>query len=258
VSLRTEETDYLMWHPFHIMPSHFTVDERLIHEARPSSNCRMSYGERVIRWFLRVTDDDGNYLPNVDQRTGMVIERRASGDDWLELKIRHQKDLGVRHVLDGVMRVRRNDWRSPVSLDFEQQFQGSRGIRNFRESGEWKEGLATLISRRKEAFVRSERADSLTSLYTLLADFPTHLEVHPKSSETSVLEDVSVINPRAKLIPIPRAVTEHPMARGLRGYALDYPANLPVEFWVNQHGAVIYVCVGPNRALFLQSMEDIS
>lgn len=247
-----------MWHPFQIMPGEIAVEDSLIATAKPSAHCRMTYRERVIRWFLRETNEEGHWLPNVDERTGMVIEKRNVSGDSFELRVLHQKDLGVRHVLSGTMLARRNDWRSPVEWVFEQHFQGGRGIRNFYESGEWRSGTAKLVSRRKEEFVRTEKVESLTCLYTLLADFPGHLEAYPKSSETSVLEDLSVIHRGAKLRPISTLVATHPMARRLSGYALDYKASLPVEFWVNALGAVIYVCVGPNRTLFLESLEDLS
>jgi hypothetical protein len=247
-----------MWHPFQIMPGEIAVSEPLKTAAKPSAHCRLTYGERVIRWFLRETDQEGHLLPNVDERTGLVIEKRTV-DHFLELQVRHQKDLGVPHILEGTMQARRNDWRSPLSWDFEQKFIGARGIRNFRETGHWNSGQARLVSGRgQQEIVRTEAVDSLTCLYTLLADFPTHVEPYPRSYETSVLEDLSIINRGALLHAPPPRVREHPMARGLRGYVVDYPANFPIEFWVNEHGAVIYVCFGPNRALFLQSIEELS
>lgn len=248
-----------MWHPFQIMPGEIAADEALISAAKPFSHCRFTYRERIIRWFLRETNEVGHLLPNVDERTGMIIEKRTTNDEFLDLQVRHQKDLGVRHILKGTMRAQRNDWRSPVAWDFEQIFQGSPEIQNFREAGDWQPGQANLVtSRDRQEIVRTEEVASLTCLYSLLADFPAHMKVFPESSETSVLENLSVINRGATLRAVPLQMTEHPMARGLRGCALDYKANLPVEFWVNQHGIVIYVCVGPNRALFLESIEDLS
>lgn len=248
-----------MWHPFQIMPSHIAADEAVKSGAKPSPSCRMIYRERVIRWFLRDTDEDGYRLPNVDDRTGMTIEKRAAGGDHIELKVRHQKDLGVRHILQGSIKARRDDWRSPVSWDFTQEFPRGSGFGDFRESGEWEPGKARLVSRGGgREIVRIEAVASLTSLYSLLADFPARVNSYPESTETAVLEDVSVINRGARFQPVPQLVKEHEMASGLRGLALDYAANFPVEFWVNDHGAVIYACFGPNRALFLERIEEIS
>ena len=88
----------------------------------------------------------------------------------------------------------------------------------------------------------SHAAPTLTSIYTILANFPLEMAASGGQVE-GLLSEGFVFSPSAKIgpgHPAPRAL---PVAGKLQNYLLTFPGGLPFEFWVNE---------GANSGVFLR------
>ena len=97
-------------------------------------------------------------------------------------------------------------------------------------------------------------APTLTSIYTLVANFPTGMAARGGQVEGLLSEGYTFSSP-AKIGPGHPAARTLPLAGKLQNYLLTFPGGLPFEFWVNEAGLVVFLCQGPMRVLVLEKVE---
>lgn len=248
-----------MWHPFDILGDELSVEKTLRDSVFPAS-CRLVYSERVTRWFKDKSDQNNQWPPTVDQKPGIQISRRVE-DDAMRVEVVHEWELMIRHLLSATMDCSTKGWRSPSSWLAQVTFRNIRGGKEFlpeiREVGSWSDRRLKQVSQgAKNSITRSSEVDSLASVYALLANFPSPDEASSLGS-TTLLEEGFTVTPDVTLLPCPENLQQHPMAEGLRGYALRGKGNFPTDYWVNRHGLVVFICMGPHRAFFLESLESL-
>jgi hypothetical protein len=247
-----------MWHPFDIMPQDLAVDDAL-KTAAPGDHCRLVYGERVVRWFKDKSSADSQWPPTVDKKPGLVLTRRPGSDGTWDLDLQQTWVLTNTQTMSGKMTCRRIGWRSPLSWEFQQSFQTSKGkefLPGLTERGSWRDGeLLRVTSGASGEVEKTDRAAELAATYALLADFPKEGEA---TGDTGLLQENLGYSPRAGFVPCSKALQENPLARGLRGSVLKNEGGYPADFWTNPAGVVIYACYGPNRVFVLEKAEAVS
>lgn len=247
-----------MWHPFDIMPQELTVSDT-VRNFSVSGPCRLTYGERVTRWFKDKSSADQQWPPTVDRKPGLTLTRRPAGEGTLDLEILHTWILTNTQTMSGRMTCRTDGWRSPLSWEFRQTFVTDKNkpfLSGVIESGSWKNGLLERVTRGAAGEVRkSTQAAQLASTYALMADFPEPSEA---SGTTGLLQEALSFSSDVALVPVPALLQENPLAHGLRGFSLQGGNGYPADYWVNSAGTVIYVCYGPNRAFVLDKAEALS
>jgi hypothetical protein len=246
-----------MWHPFDIQKDELFVDEALKDSAIPPT-CSIVYSERITRWFQDKSDQHNQWPPTVDRKPGIRVTRRIE-EDLMKLDIVHEWELVISHLLSAKMECSANGWRSPKSWTAQETFTNVRGGRDFlpkiEESGHWRGGMLKQVSKgREQTITRARGAKSLSSFYSLLANFPSEEEI-PSLGTTTLLEEGFMVTPDVTMLPCPKNLQQHPMAKNLVGYTLRGRGNFPADFWFNKHGLVVYVCLGPHRAFVLESLE---
>lgn len=247
-----------MWHPFDIMPQELAVSDEL-RNASPGENRHLVYGERVTRWFKDKSSTDQQWPPTVDKKPGITLSRRLAASGTAELEIRHIWQLTVAQDMAGRMTTRTDGWRSPLSWEFQQSFLTERNkslVPSVVDSGSWRDGVLERVTKGNSGTVRkSTPAAQLASTYALMADFPRDGQA---SGSTGLLREALSFTPDVSLQPVPQAVRDNPLARGLTGFVLQAPSGYPADFWVNASGLVIYACYGPNRAFILEKAETLT
>ncbi|MGF1635349.1 MAG: hypothetical protein ACFCVE_15995 [Phycisphaerae bacterium] len=237
------------------MKAHLAVTPALRSTANPPEKS-VTYVEFVTRWFGGKTGS-GQWPPTVDDLPGVTLACRG-GPDERTMNVRHDWRLGLAHRLDGDIRYG-GAMRAPASWDIRHELDPYRGkpeLAPLAEAGRWADGVLvrkTTTTRGKQE--STVQAPALLCSYTLLGDFPAEPVL---DRPAGVLVDGMTFIPNGKLQAITGPLAEHPAADGLTGYSLHHDAGLPIEFWVNTNGVVIYLCEGPNRVLVLSNLEALS
>jgi hypothetical protein len=250
-----------MWHPFHIMPPENLVVADALRSATAAPSCRLVYGERILARFP--TKDkigtDKQWRPAIDQLPGVTLTRRAPAGDRWELDVEQRWQFAsTDHLLTATVTAASSDWRTPLRWTLRQALTPNKGappLTPLEEAGAWENGQVRRtckVGRGSES--GSHAAPSLTSIYTLMANFPTEMAARGGQIE-GLLGEGFTFSPSAKLgpgHPAPRAL---PVAGKLQNYLLTFPGGLPFEFWVNDAGLVVFLCQGPMRVLVLEKVE---
>jgi hypothetical protein len=250
-----------LWHPFDIIGAEeLSVNESLRTAATPAAR-ECVYTERVTRWFGDKSDQKNQWPPTLDQKPGIRISCRPDGET-MKVGVVQVWEQMINHELTASMECSASGWRSPSSWTVKHTFKQARSGREFvpdiDETGRWQQGTLTRTSQGQEtAMTRSRSVGSLASVYALLANFPRVEEI-PELSQTTLLQEGFVVTPDADLVNCPEVLREHPLAQGLRGYTLLNKGNFPSDFWVNDNGLVVYICLGPHRVFVLNSLQTIS
>jgi hypothetical protein len=250
-----------LWHPFDILGKEELAVAGNLRNAEVSGAWSGTYTERVTRWFKDKSDPDRQWPPTVDRKPGIRLTCRPEGD---RLKVEVAQDVQqlISHLLTATMECSASGWRSPSKWTAKHTFAKTGRAKEFlpevEETGKWESGTLTQTSQGREtAMTKSRPARSLASIYTLLASFPEAAEIDGLG-KTTFLQEGFVPTVDAELVPCPQLLQKHPLARGLRGYALLNKGNFPADYWVNESGVVIYLCMGPHRAMVLESIQSIS
>jgi hypothetical protein len=222
------------------------------------------YGERILARFP--TKDkigtDRQWRPAIDQLPGLTLTRHApTGDRWkLEVEQRWQF-ASADHLLRAALTADASGWRTPLSWTFHQAITPTKDaapLTPLEEAGTWARGevLRTCKAGRGTQSARVA-APTLTSIYTLLANFPPAMAA--RGGEVSgLLAEAFTFSPSATLAPGHAAQRALAMAGKLQNYRLTFPGGLPFEFWVNESGLVVFLCQGPMRVLVLEKVEALA
>lgn len=248
-----------MWHPFDIMPDALAVSPE-IRNARPSDTCVFTYGEKVMTYFKDKSGKTEQWPPMLDDQPGLRIARKKKRNA-LELEITQTWKLDYVRELKGTMVCRPDGWRSPLEWNFTRTFTPSASrspaFAPVKISGRWENGgLSQTTAGDASRDSRAQRAADLACTYSLLADAPfkeTGLSAGP-----ALLTDDLIFSPAAAVHQCSATLHQRPPAAGLTGYMVLSGVDQPVEYWVNEHGAVIYVCSGTTRVLILKNVETLS
>lgn len=251
-----------MWHAFHLFPEELTVAANLRSAKLPAA-VRLTYAEKVVRWF-KPKEGFKYKQPVLDHGPGLVIERDAVSGDRREVRCRYERSHSATQVIAGGLLCANDAWRSPQEWAFTQAFPGAssspllpalteRGTRRGTEIA-----LETSVESRGRTVSRMVSAPRLLCVHAWLADFPGDLALAPWSDGIVVMEDATLFTRGAAIESVGANVRQHALAAGLRGFSVRYSGGLPLEFWVNKHGVVIYLCAGPTRVLVLEMVEEIS
>lgn len=254
-----------MWHPFFQIPDGKEVSPELRTAAIPA-RARITYGERVIRWFrlIRGTSERTPILnPGLDEtRAGIVIETGEPSAGRREVKIRLERIHDSPHVVDGTLTCDTAGLRSPRSWQVRQSFvreAASPLLPDILEAGSFADGtVKRAISAGQRTMEISMEAQSLLAPYVWLAGFPLDLTPADWTDSTVVIEEMSVFSRGAAIGRVTPAVAAHPLAAGLLGVVLRHGGGMPLEFWVNERGLVVYLCASPTRMFVLERVEALS
>lgn len=251
-----------MWHAFDLFPEELGVAPELRVGALPS-RARLAYTEKVVRWF-KPKPGHTYKQPVLDLGPGWEIEREAVANGRREIRCRYERTHSTNHALAGRLVCASDAWRSPLEWEFTQEFpreSASSLLPALTERGSWRNGA---ITRRAEAgsgsrpMTRTIPASRVLCVQAWLADFPTDLAFAPWSDDAVVMEDATLFTHGVAIEPIAERVRAHALGAGLRGFSVRYGGGLPLEFWVNEHGVVIYLCAGPTRVLVLEKVEALA
>lgn len=253
-----------MWHPFDIMPPEYLgVADAVRAAAAPAPACRLVYGDRILARFP--TKDkigvDKQWRPAIDDLPGLTLTRRAPAAGRWELDVEQRWQFAsTDHVLSGKVTASTADWRMPLSWTFRQTITPSKDaapLTPLEEAGTWEAGQVRRTCKAGRGSESSTRAaPTLTSVYSLLANFP--IELAKSGSETQgLLGEGFTFSPSAKIGPGHPAPRGLAVAGNLQNYLLAFPGGLPLEFWVNEAGLVVYLCQGPMRVLVLEKVEAL-
>ena len=253
-----------MWHPFGIMPPENLTVADALRSAKPPTSCRLVYGERILARFP--TKDkigtEKQWRPAIDQLPGVTLTRHApAGGPWpLDVEQRWQF-ASTDHVLTGRVTAAAAQWRTPLSWTFRQTItphKDAAPLTPLEESGTWGAGQVRRTCKAGRGSESSTHpAATLTSVYTLLANFP--IELGESGGEVQgLLGEGFTFSPSAKIAPGHPAPSALPAAGKLQNYLLTFPGGLPFEFWVNEGGLVVYLCQGPMRVLVLEKVEALA
>lgn len=252
-----------MWHPFDIMQSAADVADDLRNAAAPAA-CKLVYSDRILARFP--TKDkigvDAQWKPAIDQLPGITIERRPAGENGWALTVEQRWQFAaVDHRMNASITTDRSPWRSPVKWTFQQTITPNAerpALAPLQEEGRWEGGKLYRQSKAGQGREETTRdAAAVTSFYSLLADFPTDVAKTDGTSVTMLGEGFQLMR-TASLSAGHDVARNLPPARGLRNHLLQHAGGLPLEFWVNEAGAVVFVSQGPTRLLVLQSVEKLA
>ncbi len=244
-----------MWHPFDIMPDALTVAPE-IRNAKPSDSCVFTFGEKVMTYFKDKSGKTEQWPPMLDAQPGLRIARKKKSSS-LELEITQTWKLDYIRELKGTMSCKPDGWRSPLEWNFTRTFTAAvsrpSNFAPVKISGRWENGkMIQTFAGEAAQDRRAEQVDVLACTYSLLADFPG------LSGSMALLNDGLIFAPSAAVHKCTAALHQRPPAAGLTGYMILSGVDQPVEYWVNEHGAVIYVCSGTTRVLILKNVETLS
>lgn len=249
-----------MWHPFALFPDELTVPAPLRAAPLPAA-ARLVYREKVVRWF-KPKPGHTYKQPVLDHGPGLTLERRPAADGRLELRFRQERTHESPQVLEGTMTCAAGGWSSPLAWSVRQSFVAkaeSDLLPSLEETGEWSKATVTRRTRaRGGRLTTTHAARALLSPPAWLAAFPRDLAPAPWSDDVVVMDEFTLFVTGAAIEPAGRETRAHILAQGLRGHVLRYAGGLPLEFWVNEHGTVVYLCAGPTRVLVLESAEALT
>jgi hypothetical protein len=254
-----------MWHPFFQVPDGKEVSPELRMAAIPA-RARLTYGERVIRWYrlVRGTSERTPILnPGLEEtRAGIVIETGEPTAGQREVKLRLERIHDSPHSVEATLHCDTAGLRSPREWQVRQSFireAASSLLPDIRERGSFAEGtVKRTISAGQRTMESSLKAQSLIAPYTWLAGFPLDLTPADWSDSTVVMEEMSVFSRGAAIGRVTPSVVAHPIAAGLLGVVLRHGGGMPLEFWVNEKGLVVYLCASPTRMFVLERIEALS
>lgn len=252
-----------MWHPFDMMQADLAMDTSLRAVAIPP-RARLVYGERVIHAFP-VKPQGGAWQPKVDRLPGITLTRQVAARGSWELDVEQRWPDSTDHALQAKITCGDDAWRSPLSWRLTQTLASKSGnyeVPPLSEAGRWRQGgvereIASAVAKRTV----QARADALTCAYSLLANFPAEaIAARDQAFDAgaTLLLEGFVMTAGARFGVAAEAPRQCALAAGLRNYVLVHGSGFPLEYWVNEHGAVLYVCQGSCRALVLEKMEVLS
>jgi len=249
-----------MWHPFDLMPDELAVPPDL-RSACPGKNCTVSFDEKALTYFRDKSSKTDQWPPSMDSFPGVRIRRRT-GKKSVDLEITHQWHLDYLRELRGAMSCVPDAWIAPRSWSFlrtfEPRFSGAAPFDPVEIRGSWNSGeLTQAIVANKQKQTQTVPAASLISTYALLSGFPVQGESLPAGAVV-LGEDLVSSSSAAVLHRCPEGLRKHPLAQGLSGVVIDARGNLPTEFWVNEHGLVIYAFNGVSKLFVLKKIEEES
>ena len=248
-----------MWHAFTTIPSALSVAAEL-RSAAPPLRGRLSYSEQVVRWF-KEKEGETYKQPIMDPGPGWQLDLDAPADGRRRLRFRLERTHDARYAMEGTMTHATTGWRSPLLWQFKQSFLGAPSplLPDLRETGRWEHGTVHRHARAGDGTMATTvPAPALLFPLTWLAQFPFDLGLRAWSDEVVVMEDLTLFTRGVALEPAGAAPTALPLAAGLRGVVLRFGGGLPYEFWVNEHGLVVYLCAGPTRVFVLNHLENLS
>ncbi|TWU21798.1 hypothetical protein [Bythopirellula polymerisocia] len=244
-----------MWHPFDLITEELELALEL-RTAQPAVNRSLWFEERALTYFHDKSSKTEQWPVNMDELPGLKITRRVNAET--ELEINHTWKLDYVRNLSGNMKCS-GTWHSPHYWSFRRIFKPmfSRAARfdPVEVEGRWQGGkLEQTYTGSAHQQVQTETAERLLSIYALMAGFP--LEAGEPGSPTKLLGEDLVVTGSARMLRSTEALQHHHLAKSLTGFLLDAQGNFPTEFWVNEHGLVVYVFNGVSKAFILTRVED--
>jgi hypothetical protein len=253
-----------MWHAFDVMTADLSLDPA-VRALRPQAGQRRVYGERIVRWFADKTGD-GQWPGNPDHRPGMSLTQPVvEPGEPRRLHVTHTRIQGAPVELTLELDYREDDWRTPLRWTARETIGGGRQrspLADTVEEGRVEGGRLTAEVRgQQKTMPRSHPAEQPASWYSLIADLPVkaidagRLKATP--CDAWLTEGMIHLEGATVAAGVEGDAADHRLAAGLRGYTLRPSQGMPLEFWVNEQGLVVYVFEGPLRALVLQQVENI-
>lgn len=256
-----------MWHAFDIIADAMGVSPGL-RSARADGPGRLVYAERVVRWF-KDKSGRGQWPAVVDDRPGIVIERPVvSGkpSDWT-LRVEHVRMQTAPATLRMQLTCASDPWRSPRHWEATHTL-GDQDhhspLAPTIEQGDWDGRRLTRRVQGKSGRVIEQVHDTQqpACLYALLADFPVKslkLKGFDHKSCDALFTEAMQQMGGASFIPgAPGNAAEHRLAEGLTCYRVTPTLGFPLEFWVNEHGMVVYLIEGATRAWVIKGVEALT
>lgn len=237
------------------MAADLAVPQPLL-DAEPRLPCRMVLAERVTRWFKHQPTAE-QWPPTVDQLPGIQLDIQPL-DGALQIAFHQSWRTGEVRSIEGKLTCEASGWHRTLGFECHQKFEMPAGKPPLPETRttalRTTDGSWTLRST-TGGMRQSQRLSAAPSLAfpALLAGVP-RMEVEAPARFNWLGED---LEPQGMARLSSGSNVDHPLAEGLRCMVVTPDVGMPVEFWVNTYGAVIYVCEGPNRAFVLASMEAL-
>ena len=249
-----------MWHAFDIIADAMQVEPGL-REANPRGMHKLVYRELLVRWF-KDKSGKGQWPAVVDERPGISFEMVPASETNSNntLNIEHARIQGTPVRLN-LKLVHANDgWRTPIAWNLTEKLgdnQFKSELQDTTEQGLWdgKQVTRSITGSANRVIKHTYATSQPACYYALLASFPLNEIAILTNCDALFTEGMQQMGQAAFVKGAMGNAAEHDLAKGLTCYKLNPSMGFPLEFWVNEHGMVVYLVEGATRAWVLQSME---
>ncbi|MEM8737925.1 MAG: hypothetical protein AAGG38_05525 [Planctomycetota bacterium] len=228
-----------------------------LRDAAPAA--RLEYDELALRYFSDKSGP-GQWPAKVNRKPGLVL-RRSVDTDALLIDAVHRREQTVMHQTRLSLRCRRDPWRTPLEWESEQHLGDPRSpeLPPTQEQARFEGGqlVRTLAAGSRGESSQTYRIRQPACLYAWWADFPLDASTTLDQADGWFGDNLTWTGSvRSEPGPPPGRMRHPDYCRGLTCHRLVPRLGLPLEFWVNAQGLVVYLLEGPTRAWVIRDQGD--